>query len=245
MTRMAARWPASGLAASFCFPGVPSVLPGDTLFSQPRDPAERCALMCEGIRRLAAFQPAAVALYAGPPGDDAARGRALVIDSLRRADEAAGTAGTRLVLEILRPSKGGSMAATIEQGLELIEASGARTIDILIDVWHVADYGKYLADIAQYAPRIKGLQVCDRPARPRSWMDRKLPGDGIMDIGGLLTALDAAGFDGWYELEIFSDDGTFGSDYPDSLWKLDPAALVAQGLAALARLTAGQRGGER
>ena len=45
-------------------------------------------------------------------------------------------------------------------------------------------------------------------------------------MGALIAALDAAGWDGLYDLEIFSDDGTFGSAYPDSLWSL-PAADMA------------------
>ena len=47
-----------------------------------------------------------------------------------------------------------------------------------------------------------------------------------MDLPALLGTLEAAGFDGWYDLEIFSDDGTFGADYPDSLWKLDPLEML-------------------
>ena len=42
-------------------------------------------------------------------------------------------------------------------------------------------------------------------------------------------ALDQSGYTGWYELEIFSDDGRFGNDYDDSLWKLDPVELVRAG----------------
>jgi hypothetical protein len=38
----------------------------------------------------------------------------------------------------------------------------------------------------------------------------------------------ASPFAGWYEIEIFSDDGTFGSDYSDSLWKMEPARLVGE-----------------
>jgi sugar phosphate isomerase/epimerase len=41
-----------------------------------------------------------------------------------------------------------------------------------------------------------------------------------------LSALDEAGWDGLYDIEIFSDDGTFGSDYPDSLWAADPERLL-------------------
>ena len=60
-----------------------------------------------------------------------------------------------------------------------------------------------------------------------------LPGDGIADVGALIGALDAAGWDGLYDLEIFSDDGTFGTAYPDSLWNVPAADLARQGRTAL------------
>ncbi|HEY7017953.1 MAG TPA: hypothetical protein VH297_05740, partial [Gaiellaceae bacterium] len=43
----------------------------------------------------------------------------------------------------------------------------------------------------------------------------------------ILGALDAAGFDGLYDVEIFSDDGTFGLDHEGSLWRLDPDEAAA------------------
>jgi sugar phosphate isomerase/epimerase len=56
-----------------------------------------------------------------------------------------------------------------------------------------------------------------------------LPGDGVADVTGILAALRDGGYDGWFELEVLSDDGTFGNDYPDSLWKLDPRDLIRAG----------------
>ena len=59
-------------------------------------------------------------------------------------------------------------------------------------------------------------------------MDRTVPGWGDVDMRGIVRALRKTAFDGWYEIEVFSDDGTFGSDYPDSLWKMDPAHVARE-----------------
>ena len=45
-----------------------------------------------------------------------------------------------------------------------------------------------------------------------------------MDLPAIIGALEAGGFDGWYDMEIFS-----GEQYPDSLLKLDPVELVRRG----------------
>jgi hypothetical protein len=44
----------------------------------------------------------------------------------------------------------------------------------------------------------------------------------------VLAALDAAGWDGLYDVELFSDDGTFGTAYPDSLWAVPASELLGQ-----------------
>ena len=43
------------------------------------------------------------------------------------------------------------------------------------------------------------------------------------------------GWNGFYDLEIFSDNGAFGSAYPDSLWELDAADLARRGRDAFAQ----------
>src|SRR5436190_1911224 len=94
--------------------------------------------------------------------------------------------------------------------------------------------------LAPYAPaailcftgpgdRETGVHVSDWREPTRGWADRVLPGDGSVDLPAILGALDNAGWDGFYDLEIFSDNGTFGSVYPDSLWDLDAAELARRG----------------
>jgi sugar phosphate isomerase/epimerase len=63
-----------------------------------------------------------------------------------------------------------------------------------------------------------------------------LPGDGVADLPRILGALDAAGWDGYYDLEIFSDNGTFGNAWPDSLWNVPPEELARRGKEAFERL---------
>ena len=73
------------------------------------------------------------------------------------------------------------------------------------------------------------MHVDDWRDPTRSWCDRVLPGDGIADTAGLLGVLRDGGYDGWLELEIFSDDGLMETEFPDSLWKLDPTELIRRG----------------
>jgi sugar phosphate isomerase/epimerase len=100
---------------------------------------------------------------------------------------------------------------------------------MLFDTWHLWDTPSVLEDIRRYTSRFAGVHVNDWREPTRSWADRLPPGEGVMDLPTIFGALDAAGYDGWYDLEIFSDDGTFGSAHADSLWELDPLELVERG----------------
>ena len=44
-----------------------------------------------------------------------------------------------------------------------------------------------------------------------------------------------AGYQGWYDFEVFSDDGRWGNDFPDSLWKLPHEVFLQRGYDAFAR----------
>ena len=58
----------------------------------------------------------------------------------------------------------------------------------------------------------------------------------------MLRALEAAGYEGWYDLEVLSDNGMFGHNYPDSLWQVPPVELVSRARAAFERLWTSGRG---
>ena len=80
--------------------------------------------------------------------------------------------------------------------------------------------------------RFVGVHVADRREPTRGWADRAFPGEGVAGVPEILAALDAAGWDGLYDIEIFSDDGTFGSDLAGSLWALPETEALARARAA-------------
>ena len=71
------------------------------------------------------------------------------------------------------------------------------------------------------------VHIADVVAPARSWVDRKFPGEGELPIETFVRALNAGGFQGSYDVELFSDDGAFGNHFPDSLWELPEDECVA------------------
>jgi sugar phosphate isomerase/epimerase len=220
---------ASGLAATSCVPAVPSILPLPPM-EGPDEPGARVEALCASVHRLAELEPACVLFLTGPAGgrDDA---QEVVREGIRAVADAGQAAGVRVALEPVHPSQADvfSFAHTIPDALDLI---GDADVGILLDTWHVSDP----EEIRSHARRIAGVHVADRREPTRSDFDRVLPGDGLLDLGAVFRALEAAGYDGWYEVEIFSDNGTFGHAFPDSLWDVEPRELARRARESLERV---------
>lgn len=222
----------AGLHATYCFPLTPGIFTGNGHFAHPKDPAARLQILKESIGRFAIYEPEAVCILAGAPqGGDVAESRTRVVAAFRELAEVARDSGVRLAVEVISPGSAGSLCRTIPEAADLIaDAGGEGTIGILLDNWHIAD--EPLENIATYIDAIAGIQVCDRAADSAGRFDRALPGHGILDVEGVIRTAVDAGYDGWFELEIFSDDGTFGEPVPDSMWTWPVERLLAEGRTA-------------
>jgi sugar phosphate isomerase/epimerase len=205
---------ASGLERASAIPAVPAIMQ-PPLLGGPEDPQERVDLYCRSLERLAAFAPAAVVCLTGPGDRDTA------VEGLRTIAGEADRLGLKIGLEPYHRAGGElwSIVHSIPEALELIRDAGdPPSVGIQFDSWHLWNTVTLYDDIAAHVDRFVGVHVGDYRDPTRGWADRALPGDGVADVPAILRALDAAGWDGLYDIEIFSDDGTFGSEYEDSLW---------------------------
>jgi sugar phosphate isomerase/epimerase len=217
----------SRLRATHCIPSVPSILPLP-LMEGPEDPEQRIAALCASVRRLAELDPVCVVFLTGP-GDT----RDVVREGIRAVAAAGQEAGVPVALEPVHASQAGvfSFVHAIPDALELI---GSEPVGIMLDVWHISDPEA----IAAHVGDIAGVHVSDRREPTRSHFDRVLPGDGVLDLAAAFRALEASGYEGWYDVEIFSDNGVFGDALPDSLWDVDAAELARRARESIERVAA-------
>jgi sugar phosphate isomerase/epimerase len=226
-----ARFRDSGLVATYCFPHTSTVLPG-RFERGPANPADRVDAMCEGIRALAAFEPLGFVCGPGPYGNhDKPRAYDVVVAGLRQAARAAAAEGLPMLLEPMHPALEAewSFLVRLDKALEMIHDIGEPNVGIMFDVWHQWDSPNVRELLAANIELVKAVQVDDWRDPTRSWCDRVLPGDGIADVAGMLSHLRGCGYQGWLELEIFSDDGLFQTAFEDSLWARDPEQVIRTG----------------
>lgn len=226
---------ASPLAAASAVPAIPSILPLP-LLGGPGDPRERIDAILGSLHRLAPFGPAGIVCLTGSgAGRDPDEARAIVADGLGELGREAASLGLAIALEPyqLDDCEQWSIVTNVPEALELIaHAGGGPALALQFDVWHLWNTETLHDDIALHADRFAGVHVCDRRSPTRGWADRALPGEGDADVPAILRALDDAGWDGLYDIEVFSDDGTFGSSYDDSYWRLEPAEFLARARAS-------------
>ncbi len=230
---------ASGLVATVCFPAMSSILP-TMLWPEPLDVDARVDVMCRNIERLAAFQPEFVAVVAGREGGrSSSEVREILVRSLRRVADCARQSGVRLVFEPVRPGPEIPIG-TISETARLIQDAQVSNVGILADAWHLWDQPTLRDDVHAHRDLLWAVQLGDSHKPIRSFADRVLPGDGGIDLVSYLQVLREVDYDGWYDIELLSDDGTLGNDYPESLWKRDPGDVSSEAVARVRALLEGR-----
>jgi len=219
-----AEFRASGLGSATAVPAVPSVHPLP-LLPGPDAVRERIDALLRSLEVLAPFEPAAILCFTGP-GD-----RATAVRGVREIAREAERLGLRLAVEPFQREgiESWSILKTLGDAAGFVDEVGSDAVGIQFDVWHLWNSADVLEEIPRYAHLIAGVHVNDWREPTRGWADRVLPGEGVADLPAILGVLEDVGWDGFYDLEIFSDNGTFGSAYPDSLWDLDAAELARRG----------------
>ena len=161
-------------------------------------------------------------LPAGTRDLEGARARAL--DGLAEILPAARAAGVTLGLEPLHPMicAARSVLPTLEMANDWYEALSAggdgRGLGIVVDVYAVWWDPNLAREIDRARGRICAFHVSDWLAETVDLrLDRGMMGDGVIDIPGIRGMVEAAGFDGMPEVEIFS-----ARDW----WRRDPDEVV-------------------
>ncbi|HEY0542053.1 MAG TPA: sugar phosphate isomerase/epimerase [Actinoallomurus sp.] len=172
------------------------------------------------IDEAATLDAACLVLVPGglPEGSrDLAGARTQVADALAELAPYARERGVRLAVEPLHPMycADRSVISTLKQALDLAPPE----VGVVVDCFHVWWDPEAAAQIARAGSRIASFQVCDflDPLPADVLLGRAMMGDGVIDFGPLRAAVDAAGYTGDIEVEIFNAD----------VWAADPDEVLA------------------
>jgi sugar phosphate isomerase/epimerase len=179
------------------------------------------------IDEAAAIDAACLVMLGGgmPAGSkDLPRARSQVRDGLAAILPYARDAGVALAIEPLHPMYAADRCciSTLKQANDLcaeLDPDGAGGLGVAIDVYHVFWDPELEREIARAgaASRILAFHVCDWLVPTRHLLlDRGMMGDGVIDIPRIRGLVEAAGYAGLIEVEIFSTDW----------WQRDPDEVL-------------------
>jgi sugar phosphate isomerase/epimerase len=181
-------------------------------FSAPtaKERRERVADNRVAIDEAATLGAPVLVIVSGPANgqtlDDA---RATVLDGLQEVLPDAEKAGVMLGIEPLHPmySAERSVVVTLKQANDLVEQIASPAAGVVIDAFHVWWDPEVMTQIERAGGKIAGFHVSDWPVPlPDILMGRAMMGHGVIELRRLRKAVDAAGYDGPIEVEIFNDE---------------------------------------
>ncbi|MET9926209.1 MULTISPECIES: sugar phosphate isomerase/epimerase family protein [unclassified Streptomyces] len=194
------------------------------------DPAEWAQALDDNRRAVdeaAAVATDTLVLVSGglPPGSRDLHGaRERVADALAELAPYAAERGVRLAIEPLHPmfASDRCVVSTLAQALDLAERFPAEQVGVVVDTYHVWWDDQAPAQIARAGAggRIHSFQLADwiTPLPAGVLLGRGQLGDGSVDFRAFRTQVEAAGFDGPIEVEIFNE----------ALWAREGAEVLAE-----------------
>ncbi|MYY00815.1 MULTISPECIES: sugar phosphate isomerase/epimerase family protein [unclassified Streptomyces] len=194
------------------------------------DPAERARALDDNraaIEEAAGVATDTLVLVSGglPDGSkDLYGARERIADALAELAPYAAEHGVRLAIEPLHPmfASDRCVVSTLSQALDLAERFPAEQVGVVVDTYHLWWDDQAPAQIARAGAtgRVHSFQLADwiTPLPAGVLLGRGQLGDGSVDFRALRTAVEATGFDGPIEVEIFNE----------ALWACDGAEVVAE-----------------
>jgi sugar phosphate isomerase/epimerase len=187
------------------------------------------AAITENIRAIEEAQALAadclVMVVGGlPPGSkDLPAARARVTKGISRLAPLAADHGVRLALEPMHPifTADRGVLATLGEALDLAGQFPADQVGVVVDSFHVWWDPQLDEQVARAGRegRIASFQVCDwiTPLPADTLLSRGMMGDGHIDFRRHFDLVEAAGYRGDVEVEIFNAD----------IWAADPDTVLA------------------
>jgi sugar phosphate isomerase/epimerase len=158
-----------------------------------------------------------------PDGDrELAGARLRARDAIGELVDDARAAGVALAVEPMHPmfAADRGVVSTLGQALDIAEQFPAEVVGVVVDTYHVWWDPALPEQIARAGRggRIASYQVADwlTPVGPDVLLSRGLPGEGHIDLAAVSALVEAAGYRGDVEVEVFNLE----------LWQADPRAVA-------------------
>lgn len=140
--------------------------------------------------------------------------RRLLAEALDELADYAGTRGVRLCVLPMHSyfAESWTFLNTLDETLELLARVNHPHAGLAFDTYHLWNEPGLIERIPELASLTGVVQVSDARRQPRSRAERCVPGDGCIPLREIVQAFQQSGYDGYYDVQVWSNAGWSG-DY--------------------------------
>jgi sugar phosphate isomerase/epimerase len=153
--------------------------------------------------------PVVVLVCGAVPGIPLTEARRQIAEGIAEVLPHAASAGVKLAIEPLHPMYADSRSAinTLKQANDMVAELDSPWLGVTVDVYHLWWNPDLEAEIRRAGRSILSFHVCDWRTPTRDILnDRGLMGEGCIPIRQIRAWVETAGFNGFIEVEIFSEE---------------------------------------
>jgi sugar phosphate isomerase/epimerase len=172
--------------------------------------------------------PLVVLVCGAVPGMPLPEGRKQIVDGIAAVLDHAEAAGVKLSIEPLHPMYADDRSAvnTLKQANDMVDQLRSEWVGVTVDVYHLWWDPDLEQEIARAGKSVLSFHVCDWRTPTRALLtDRGLMGEGCINIRQIRQWVERTGFDGYVEVEIFSDE-YWSMDQTEYVEKIKKAYLA-------------------
>jgi sugar phosphate isomerase/epimerase len=144
-----------------------------------------------------------------PGSRDLPAARAMFVEGLAAVLPHARASRVPLALEPMHPMYAADRGCvtTLKEMLDIADTLGNEGLGIAVDNYHVWWDPELAPQLARAGKRIVAHHICDWLVPTKHLLtDRGMMGDGVIDFPAIRAMVEAAGYHGIQEIEIFSED---------------------------------------
>jgi sugar phosphate isomerase/epimerase len=169
----------------------------------------------EALRQAAEMRASCLVVVGGArAGHTIRHAQSLLRDALLELGDAASRVNVSIALQAVQrgPIQRWAFLTSLKATVDLLVACNHPNVGLVFDFFHCWREPDLFEMIPSVVPWIKIAALCDARAPADCDDDRCLPGQGLIPLGDIITALEAGGYRGIYDIQLLSER-CWNSDY--------------------------------
>lgn len=174
----------------------------------------------EAILSAGAIGAPCLVIYSGSRnGHTVGHARRLFATALRELLPVASEAGITLAIEPMHAgcAEGWTFLTSLDEALGLIDSLGSLKLKLVFDTYHLGHDQRNAERIDELAHHIAIVHLADCKGAPCQEHNRYCLGEGSLPLACMVSALEKAGYKGYYDVELIGED----IESRDYRWLLD------------------------